>query len=214
MIFNMYKPRGWTSFEMVKKVRMITKEKKVGHAGTLDPFAEGVLILGTGKDTKQLAEISSSKKKYRAVIKLGIQTDSLDIEGRITSEKEIPNLSVDKINSVLQSFLGDQLQTPPMFSAKKVNGTRLYKLARQNIEIKRDPCKIHINSIDLIGYNSPLITFQVTCSKGTYIRVLGSDISEKLGTVGHLIELTRLSVGEYVVNDALHIEEFQEKWKS
>lgn len=212
MILNMYKPKGWTSFDVVKKVRSITKEKKVGHAGTLDPFAEGVLILGTGKDTKRLSEISSTKKIYKAVLKLGIQTDSFDIDGKIISESEIPDLSTEKIKRVLTSFLGEQLQIPPMFSAKKVNGTRLYKLARKNIEIEREPSKIHIYEIDLIDYSVPLVTFQVTCSKGTYIRVLGSDIAEKLGTVGHLIELTRLGVGDFMLNDTVRIEELQEKW--
>ncbi len=214
MILNMYKPKGWTSFDVVKKVRSITKEKKVGHAGTLDPFAEGVLILGTGKDTKRLSEISSTKKIYKAVLKLGIQTDSFDIDGKIISESEIPDLSTEKIKRVLKSFLGEQLQIPPMFSAKKVNGTRLYKLARKNIEIEREPSKIHIYEIDLIHYSVPLVTFQVTCSKGTYIRVLGNDIAEKLGTVGHLIELIRLGVGDFMLNDTVRIEELQEKWTS
>ncbi len=214
MILNMFKPKGWTSFDVVKKVRFITKEKKVGHAGTLDPFAEGVLILGTGKDTKRLTDISASKKIYKAVLKLGVQTDSLDVDGNIVVKEEIPNILVNDIKRVLKSFLGDQLQIPPMFSAKKVNGTRLYKLARRNIEIKREPCKIHIDSIDLIDYIPPLVTLQVTCSKGTYIRVLGSDIAEKLGTVGHLIKLTRLGIGNYIINDAIRIEEFQEKWTS
>lgn len=214
MILNMYKPKGWTSFDVVKKVRSITKEKKVGHAGTLDPFAEGVLILGTGKDTKQLTEISSSNKMYKAVLKLGVQTDSLDIDGKITSEGEIPNLSIDEIKKVLKSYLGEQLQTPPMYSAKKVNGTRLYKLARKNIVIEREPCKIHIYEIDLIHYSVPLVTFQVTCSKGTYIRVLGNEIAEKLGTVGHLVELIRIGVGEYQLNHTVHIEELQEEWTS
>jgi len=214
MILNMYKPKGWTSFDVVKKVRSITKEKKVGHAGTLDPFAEGVLILGTGRDTKRLSEISSSNKIYKAVLKLGVKTDSLDIDGNITTETEIPELSITEINRVLNSFLGKQLQIPPMFSAKKVNGTRLYKLARKNIEIEREPSKIHIYEIELINYSVPLLTFQVMCSKGTYIRVLGSEIAEKLGTVGHLVELIRISVGDYTLNQTVHIEELQEKWTS
>lgn len=214
MILNMYKPKGWTSFDVVKKVRSITKEKKVGHAGTLDPFAEGVLILGTGKDTKRLSEISSSNKIYKAVLKLGVKTDSLDIDGNITTESEIPDLSTDEIKKVLKSYLGERLQTPPMYSAKKVNGIRLYNLARKNIEIAREPSKIHIYEIELINYSVPLVTFQVMCSKGTYIRVLGCEIAEKLGTVGHLVELIRISVGDYTLNHTVHIEELQKKWTS
>jgi tRNA pseudouridine55 synthase len=214
MIINIYKPVGWTSFNVVKKIRGITREKKVGHAGTLDPFAEGVLIIGTGRDTKKLTEISSGYKSYIATITLGEETNTLDTEGKIIAKSEIPKLSSDSINNVLKDFLGKQNQIPPMFSAKKIGGKKLYELARKNIEIEREPKEIDIKEIDLINYTKNNIIFKVTSSKGTYVRVLGSDIAKALGTVGHLSKLIRTSVGEYLVDDAIHLEEFEKQWKN
>ncbi|HJL75317.1 MAG TPA: tRNA pseudouridine(55) synthase TruB [Candidatus Marinimicrobia bacterium] len=209
MILNVYKPKGWTSFDVVKKLRSILKEKKVGHAGTLDPFAEGVLILGTGVDTKQLTTISGSHKVYEATLMLGSKTNTLDKDGRIIVEKEIPKLKDSEIESVLKSFVGEQLQTPPMYSAKKVNGQQLYKLARKNIEVEREPVLINIFEIELIDYQAPQMSFRVQCSKGTYIRVLGSDIAEKLGTVGHLIALKRTKVGDYELDDSMQMKQLE-----
>jgi len=212
MIYNIYKPVDWTSFDVVKKIRGLTKEKKVGHAGTLDPFAEGVLIIGTGKDTKALANISSTDKSYTATIKLGVETDTLDIEGKVVSEKDVPNLTSDLIENILNNFTGKQTQIPPMYSAKKVGGKKLYDLARKNIEIERDPINIEIFDIQLIDFTEDTIRFTATCSKGTYVRVLGSDIAKALGTVGHLNQLTRNSVGGYLVNDSITIIDFEKKW--
>jgi tRNA pseudouridine55 synthase len=214
MIINIYKPKGWTSFDVVKKVRGIIKEKKVGHAGTLDPFAEGVLVLGTGSDTKKLTAISGSVKEYEATLELGSKTDTHDLEGKVIETKEIPNLESEEIINVLKSFKGEQLQTPPMYSAKKVNGQRLYKMARKNIEVKRDPCTINIFEIELIDFKSPLLRFKVQCSKGTYIRVLGSDISEKFGSVGHLIALKRIRVGDFTLNETIQINELKDNGHS
>ena len=209
MILNIYKPIGCTSFDVVKKVRAIIKDKKVGHAGTLDPFAEGVLVLGTGPDTKQLTTISGSDKVYEATLMLGTKTDTLDLEGSVIEKKEIPQLATEKVDAVLKSFVGEQLQTPPMYSAKKVNGQRLYKLARKNVEVEREPSSINIFEIELNDFISPLLSFRVKCSKGTYIRVLGSDIAEKLGTVGHLIALKRVKVGDYTLNETIRINELE-----
>ena len=206
MILNIHKPVGWTSFDVVKKVRNITQEKKVGHGGTLDPFAEGVLIVGTGKDTKRLEGITNSNKSYTAVLSLGTSTDTLDTEGNVKYHKQVPDLTMEKIYSVLHSFLGKTMQIPPMFSAKKVNGTRLYKLARKNIKIDRKPVEIYISDIQLIDYCDQKITFTVISSKGTYIRVLGKDIAVKLDTVGHLTSLIRTQVGEYSIDESLKIE--------
>ena len=214
MIINIYKPVGWTSFNVVKKIRGITKEKKVGHAGTLDPFAEGVLIIGTGRDTKKLTDISSDYKSYIATITMGEETNTLDTEGEIIVKSEIPKLSTDSINNVLKDFLGKQKQIPPMFSAKKIGGKKLYELARKNIEIEREPKEIDIKEIELFNYTKNNIIFKVTCSKGTYVRVLGSDIAKALGTVGHLSKLIRTSVGEYLVDDAIHLKEFERQWKN
>lgn len=214
MIINIYKPVGWTSFDVVKKIRGITKEKKVGHGGTLDPFAEGVLIIGTGNDTKKLTAISSDYKSYMATLKLGEETNTLDVEGEIVAKSNIPKLTNEFIKNVLNDFLGKQKQIPPMFSAKKIGGKKLYELARKNIEIEREPIDIDIKEIKLIDIINNEIVFQVTSSKGTYIRVLGSDIAKALGTVGHLTKLVRESVGEYFVEEAIKIEEFEIKWKN
>lgn len=213
MILNLHKPVGWTSFDVVKKVRSVIKEKKVGHGGTLDPFAEGVLIIGTGKDTKKLTSITGADKTYKARICLGEITDTLDTEGQVIEAKPVPEINADDIHQVLDSFLGTSRQVPPMFSAKKVNGQRLYKLARKNIEVKRDPVQINIKSIGLLDYLDHSLSFSVTCSKGTYIRVLGKDIAEKLGTVGYLKSLVRTQVGPYSIDDSKTIEEFQASWK-
>ena len=214
MIFNIYKPVDWTSFDVVKKIRGITHEKKVGHAGTLDPFAEGVLVIGTGKDTKSLSSISSTNKSYTATLQLGVETDTLDTEGKNIKKKDIPKLDIELIKDALSNFIGIQTQIPPMYSAKKVGGKKLYDLARQNIEIERDPIEITIQNIDLIDFTKDTINFTVTCSKGTYVRVLGADIAKTLGTVGHLIKLVRNSVGNYQINDSLKIEDFEKQWKN
>ena len=214
MIINIDKPIDWSSFDVVKKIRNITKHKKVGHGGTLDPFASGVLIIGTETDTKTLTSISKSDKTYEAELELGRTTDTLDTEGNIVDEMQIPEIKSNILVSVLNSFLGSQKQQPPMYSAKKHKGTRLYKLARKNIEVDRKDIEININSIDLIDFKSNSIKFRVECSKGTYVRVLGKDIAEKLGTVGYLTSLKRTKVGNYLVNDSISVESFQEKWIS
>lgn len=214
MIYNIYKPIGWTSFDVVKKIRSITKVKKVGHGGTLDPFAEGVLIVGIGRGTKTLSSVSSDHKSYQAIIQLGSETDTFDNEGNIINRVSVPKLDRSYISNVLNSFLGQYVHTPPMYSAKKINGTPLYKLARQNIIVDREPVRSTIFDIHLNDFSSDLINFSVTCSKGTYIRVLGSDIAKKLQTVGHLIKLIRTSVGEYEVSSSQSIENFENLWKS
>ena len=214
MIININKPVDWSSFDVVKKIKNITKHKKVGHGGTLDPFASGVLIIGTEKDTKSLSSITNSDKTYEAEIELGKATNTLDTEGEVVREMPIPMMESKNIESTLHSFMGKQKQIPPMFSAKKHNGIRLYKLARMGKEIDREDIDIFISDIGLIDFNSNSIKFSVECSKGTYVRVLGKDIAERLGTVGYLTELTRTKVGDHLIDDSLSIELFQNKWKS
>ena len=214
MIYNINKPIGWTSFDVVKKIRNITKLKKVGHGGTLDPFADGVLIIGVGKGTKLLTDIVNEKKSYNATLFLGEETDSLDKEGEIVKRKSVPKLNEDLVIKILNSFLGRYIQKPPMFSAKKVNGVRLYRLARKKIEVERDDQNCTIYDISLKVIESNVIEFAVTCSKGTYIRVLGSDIAKKIGTVGYLTKLTRTSIGKHSLSKSLTIKNFESKWKS
>ena len=213
MIFNIYKPKDFSSFSIVKKVKHITREK-VGHSGTLDPFADGVLVLGVGKSTKKLSNIIQFDKTYEGIVKLGEKTDSMDLTGNIVESKKVPKIAVKSLKDCADKFIGELLQRTPMYSARKINGVRLYKLARKNIEIKTNPKLITIKrlNIDMIDKNTLKII--VECSSGTYIRVLAEDIAEYLGTVGHLISLTRLSVGEYKLNDSLTIKNFEDLWKS
>ncbi len=214
MIINIDKPIGWSSFDVVKKIKNITKHKKVGHGGTLDPFASGVLIIGTELDTKKLTSITNSDKTYEVQLELGKITDTLDNEGEIIQIKEVPDFDSETIKSVLKNFLGKQKQKPPMYSAKKHKGVRLYKLARRNIEVDRKDIEISINKIELMNFNKKIIRFIVECSKGTYVRVLGKDIAKKLDTVGYLTALKRTKVGNYLINDSLSIDGFRDKWKS
>ncbi|MBT3665789.1 tRNA pseudouridine(55) synthase TruB, partial [bacterium] len=199
---------------VVKKIRNVTKHKKVGHGGTLDPFATGVLIIGTEKDTKQLSSITNFDKEYIAELKLGEATNTLDTEGELVEESPVPTIDEGLLNNVLKSFLGKQKQIPPMFSAKKKNGTRLYKLARKNIEVEREKNDIMINSIYINDFSEDKINFSVNCSKGTYIRVLGADIAKKIGTVGYLVNLRRTKVGDFDVTESLTLEKFISSWKS
>ena len=212
MIYNIYKPKDYSSFSIVKKIKYITKEK-VGHSGTLDPFADGVLVLGVGKSTKKLSDIIQYDKTYEGVVKLGIQTDSMDLNGKVVAEKSIPDISSKMLNKCAQSFIGELLQRTPMFSARKIDGVRLYKLARKNISIKTNPKLVTIKNLKIELIDQSNLRIVVECSSGTYIRVLAEDIAQYLGTVGHLTSLTRLSVGEYSLSESLTVENFEEKWK-
>ena len=213
MIYNIYKPKDFSSFSIVKKIKYITKEK-VGHSGTLDPFADGVLVLGVGKSTKKLSSIIQYDKTYEGVIRLGIQTDSMDLTGTVVAEEKIPVITSTMLDQCANSFVGELLQRTPMFSARKIDGVRLYKLARKNISIKTNPKLVTIKNLKIEVIDNNNLKVVVECSSGTYIRVLAEDIAKDLGTVGHLISLTRLSVGEYNLSESLTVESFEEEWKS
>jgi tRNA pseudouridine55 synthase len=213
MIYNIYKPKDFSSFSVVKQVKRITREK-VGHSGTLDPFADGVLVLGIGKSTKKLSDIIQYDKTYEGVIKLGEKTDTKDLTGTLVEEKEVPDISDIDFSKISESFLGVQMQETPMYSARKVNGVRLYKLARKNISVKRNPKQIEIKYLECTAIDSNLLHIKVECSSGTYIRVLAEDIAKKIHTIGHLIKLTRTTVGSFSLNDSLTVERFEEEWKS
>ena len=196
-----------------QEVNFISKKfaiKKAGHIGTLDPFADGLLIVLLGSSTKISPFLEVMDKEYIATLKLGKKTDSGDLTGNIIEEQDIPLLCKEKINEVLKSFLGKQSQVPPMYSALKVNGKELYKYAREGIEIERKRREIEIYSIDLISFNDNEIIFKAHVSKGTYIRTLGEDIAEKLGTVGHLVKLTRSKIGPYSLENAKNSENVNE----
>ena len=196
------KPQGITSHDVVDKIRRLYGTRRVGHAGTLDPMATGLLIILVGKATKASQYLMSQEKEYIGQATLGTTTDSQDADGEITETKPVPEISEQQIKDVLKSMLGDQHQIPPMHSAKKVGGKKLYELARKGIEIEREPRFIRINLFNLEGWSSPNIQFRVQCTKGTYVRTLAFDIGHKLGPGAHLSMLRRTSSGNLHVDKA------------
>ncbi|MBC8257189.1 MAG: tRNA pseudouridine(55) synthase TruB [Candidatus Marinimicrobia bacterium] len=212
-IIPVWKPVDWTSFDVVKKIRAQIKPAKVGHTGTLDPFAEGILVLCTGKNTKRVEEFMDKEKEYIAKIQLGVETETLDSTGKIEKSANIPRLSEELIKGVLNRFIGDILQEPPMYSALKVNGQPLYKYARKGIDVKREKRIVNINDITLIQFTQDSITIKVACGRGTYIRSLAKDIATELNTVGHLVKLVRTRIGEFDENNCIEVKDFP-KWLS
>ena len=185
-ILNFYKPAGMTSFKVVKIIRGLAGVKKVGHAGTLDPFAEGVLLICTGKATKKVSQLMDLQKEYISQIKLGIETDTDDRTGKIIKTQSVPDLTLQEFEKICQQFIGEIPQIPPMYSAKKIGGKRLYKIARQGKVIERRPAIVTIYSIDILDFHIPEITIKVVCSKGTYIRSLARDIGIQAECGAHL----------------------------
>lgn len=206
------KPVDWSSFDVVKKIRRIGKFTKTGHGGTLDPFASGLLILGTGRETRSLADISAADKSYLATIFFGCATDTFDSTGRITEKKENCRIDIEKVKSAVKEFTGIVRQKPPMFSAKKVSGTRLYKLARKGIEIERKSVPVKFHEINIVSFDTIEVVVYIKCSKGTYIRSFANDLGKACGYPAHLKELKRLSIGKYKLDDALSIGEFASYW--
>lgn len=208
------KEKNYTSNDVVNIVKKITKSK-VGHTGTLDPNATGVLPLLIGNATKISKYLINHDKEYEVVLQLGVRTETADVEGKVIEEKEVTAemLNKDNIEEKLQQFIGKQEQIPPIYSAIKVNGKKLYEYARKGQEVELKPRRIEIYSIQLVGINEKekQISFKVKCSKGTYIRSLCEDISKKLGTVGYMKELNRLQVGEFFIKDAVTISEMKEE---
>ncbi|HUZ41377.1 MAG TPA: tRNA pseudouridine(55) synthase TruB [Acidimicrobiales bacterium] len=205
------KPRGLTSHDVVARVRRILHEKKVGHAGTLDPMATGLLVLGVGPSTRLLRFAQAETKRYVGVVMFGVATDSLDADGTTVEEREVPSLSKDAVEAATQSMIGPQLQTPPMVSAIKIDGQRLHELARRGVEVERRSREITVSAFTLSPTDDPsLWRFEVECSVGTYVRVLLSDLAFRLGTIGHLVELRRTASGSHVVDDALTLDAFAE----
>lgn len=196
------KAAGSTSFQIVAQLRRLLKIDKIGHAGTLDPFATGVMVMLVGREfTKRSDEFLSSDKAYRATLHLGIATDTFDIDGQVVqSSEKIPTL--EEIRLAIQTFQGEVSQIPPMFSAKKVGGKKLYDLARKGIEIERQPILVQIHTT-LLRYEYPELEIEVSCSKGTYIHSLAHDLGKLLGCVAHLSSLTRIRSGRYLLDDCI-----------
>ncbi len=207
-VILMDKPVNWTSFNVVSRIRRLTKVKKVGHAGTLDPLATGLLIVCTGKKTKEISEYQAQRKKYTGVITLGKSSPSMDLATEITETVLPDNLNEEKILSVRNKFLGNIEQVPPMFSALKHKGKALYKLARAGKEVERAARQVEIFLFDIIKIELPDIHFEIICSKGTYIRVIADDFGKEIGCGGVLSLLRRTEIGDYKVDDAFNLDEF------
>jgi tRNA pseudouridine55 synthase len=204
------KPKGITSHDVVARIRRVFRIKKVGHAGTLDPMATGLLLIMVGKATKVSQFLMSHDKEYTGTVKLGQITDSQDAEGEVLEERPVPDITEDSVKTLMESFMGDQYQTPPMFSAKKVNGQKLYKLARKGQTIEREARVIHVSRFDLTNFKLPEISFIVGSSKGAYIRTIAHDLGEKIGCGGHLCALRRTAVGKFRIEKANTLDEIEE----
>jgi len=202
------KPSGMTSHDVVYQVRKMLHTKKIGHCGTLDPDATGVLVLCVGKATKALQFLMSEEKEYIATLSLGKATDTYDASGHVLEEKDFQGVS--NVKAVLDSFIGCQKQMPPLYSAIKVNGKKLYEYARNHEEVEVQPRDIEIKEIELIEEADSLLTFRVLCSKGTYIRSLCVDIAKKLGYPGHMSQLIRTQSGHFRIEDCFSLDEIAE----
>lgn len=208
-IINVYKEKGYTSHDVVAKLRGILKQKKIGHTGTLDPDAEGVLPVCLGKGTKLCSLLTDKRKTYEAVLHLGIETDTQDRTGKVLHEKEV-TCTEEEAEACVKSFLGDQMQIPPMYSALKVQGKKLYELAREGIEIERQARPVTFYDIQIKSISLPYIVFSVTCSKGTYIRTLCHDIGKKLGCGGCMETLLRTRVDRFDIQESLRLSQIEE----
>jgi tRNA pseudouridine55 synthase len=210
-VINVFKNKGMSSFDVVRIVRKISKERKVGHTGTLDPEATGVLPVCLGKATKIIDYIMKAEKSYFVTFKLGLKTTTYDLEGEIIEEKDASRINDKDILDAINSFKGEYLQVPPMYSALKKNGVRLYELARQGIEVEREGRNITIYDIKDIVISNPYVSMEVTCSKGTYIRSLCYDIGEKLGVGGVMTELRRTKTSIFNEEDSINIDDLNEE---
>ena len=207
-VINIYKEAGYTSHDVVAKLRGILKQKKIGHTGTLDPQAQGVLPVCLGKGTKLCDLLADHDKEYEAVLRLGITTDTQDREGNVLQESSV-QVSEEEVRTCILSFQGEQMQVPPMYSALKVNGKKLYELAREGKVVERKARPVTFHKIEVLWMELPKVKIRVQCSKGTYIRTLCNDIGEKLGCGGCMEELLRTRVERFALEDAVKLDEVQ-----
>lgn len=214
IIVNLNKSKGITSQDAVTSVKRCFKVRKAGHAGTLDPIASGILLICLNEATKITGYLSELEKEYVATIKLGETTDTYDSEGKIVRTVKDFKISADEIKEVFKQFIGDIEQTPPVYSAIKLNGKPLYRLARQGIEVIPRKRTVSINFIELLNYEPPIITLLTACSKGTYIRSLCNDIGNALGTGAHITGLERTKIGSFTIENSAKIEELPKKKES
>lgn len=209
-IINVYKEKGYTSHDVVAKLRGILKQKKIGHTGTLDPDAEGVLPVCLGKGTRLCDMLTDETKTYVAGLLLGRTTDTQDISGEVLSEGNVSELTKESVCTCIESFVGEQMQIPPMYSALKINGKKLYELAREGKTVERKARPVTFYQINILSMNLPHVKLEVTCSKGTYIRTLCHDIGEKLGCGGCMEYLVRSRVGRFGLDTALTLKQIEE----
>ncbi len=209
-ILNLCKPVDCTSFDMVKRIRRLSGEKKVGHGGTLDPLAVGVLPICLGRATRVSEFLADSSKSYRAVMKFGVSTDTYDAEGTVTEEKDASNLTLREVEESMGSFRGIILQEPPMYSALKHEGKRLYELAREGITIERPKRETMVHKLQIVSWDPPCAAIYVDCGRGTYVRSLAHDIGQELGVGAHLTELVRLRTGPFDISESVTPEQFEE----
>ena len=208
-IINVYKEPGYTSHDVVARLRGILRQKKIGHTGTLDPEAEGVLPVVLGKATKLVDLLTEKQKTYEALLHLGLETDTQDMTGTVLEEKPV-EVTEEEVRTVIRSFLGEQQQIPPMYSALKVDGKKLYELAREGKTVERKPRAVQFYEIEIKKIELPYVRFSVTCSKGTYIRTLCHDIGQKLGCGGCMEELLRTRSGNFVWEDSMTLAQVEE----
>jgi tRNA pseudouridine55 synthase len=207
------KPLRWTSFDAIRKIRYLTKTKKVGHAGTLDPLATGLLIVCTGKFTKKINEYMAQEKEYTGTITLGSVTPTYDLESEPRDFKSFENITPEQLMQTAAAFTGLIQQIPPIHSAIKKEGKRVYELARKGVQVKLEPRPVTISQFEIVKAELPLVHFRVVCSTGTYIRSLANDFGEKLGCGGHLSSLCRTRIGNFLLADAMTIEELETRVK-
>lgn len=203
------KPLYWTSFDAVRKVRYLVKTKKVGHAGTLDPLATGLLIICTGKFTKKINEYMAKEKEYTGSITLGAVTPTYDMESQPVNQFSTENITTEMLHEATKSFTGAIMQKPPAHSAIKQGGKRVYELARKGVDVKMEPRPVTVHEFSITKIEMPVIHFKVVCSTGTYIRSLANDFGAHLGCGGYLSSLCRTRIGEFKLEDSLTIEEFE-----
>lgn len=203
------KPFEWTSFDVVRKIRYLTKTKKVGHAGTLDPLATGLLIVCTGKFTKKINEYMAQEKEYTGSITLGATTPTYDLESEPVDFKPYEGITLAHLEKAAKIFTGNIMQTPPIHSAIKKEGKRVYEMARRGEDVKLDPRPVTISAFDITGVALPVVHFRVVCSTGTYIRSLANDVGAQLGCGGYLSSLCRTRIGSFLLSEAHSIEAFE-----
>lgn len=207
---NIDKPTGWTSHDVVARVRRIVRERQVGHAGTLDPMATGVLLVCVGRATRLVEYVSGLPKVYRATVTFGVETDTWDAEGMVVGESDATGLTVERLSKLLEPFRGEIAQVPPMYSALKRDGQPLYRLARAGLIVEREPRTVRIDRLEIVGWDAPRLSLLVECSAGTYIRSLAYDLGQAAGTGAHLSALVRAAIGHFSLEQATTLDTLAE----